>query len=84
MGRSGIRTGNALKIKIGLAIAAGVLIGYIIGMSVATYQALNWCANMGFKLLELNNIQINIDKGLLVEGLTRYGANINQLLNITQ
>ena len=66
-----------------IGIIIGLLIGAILGFSFGTYRALDYCVTTGLSFLKANNIEIEINKNLIITGITMYKNNIGALTNCT-
>lgn len=61
-----------------IAIIFGIL-GLIIGFVVGQAQAISFCVETGLKVLELNNISIEVNKELIKTAFFQYKNNIGML-----
>jgi len=60
-----------------------LLLGLVIGFSMGTYKALDYCVNTGLHFLELRNISVDVNQALLKTGIYMYKNNIGRLVNCT-
>ena len=68
------------KAKIIIAIIISGLIGYGIGVSMGYGQALDFCVDVGFRLLENNGIDIGLDKVEIYKAVARYKIAIGSFI----
>ena len=66
--------------KIAIAFIIGVLLGYVIGYSIGYGAALNWAVEKAFWLIEIKGYEIDINKGVILQGLLQYKNHVDGLL----
>ena len=59
-----------------------LLIGFCVGLSVGTYQALNWGVSQAIKFSSMKGIDIDIDKYEIVGMLLKYKTYIEDVKGV--
>jgi len=57
------------------------LVGFGMGYSIGYMSALNWSVDKAIWLLEIKGIEVDINAGLIAEGLWRYKDRIGEMNN---
>ena len=60
-----------------------LIVGFLIGLMIGEYKSLDWCIEKGMKILELNKIEINVDKSLIISAINSHRGAVGGWLNLT-
>lgn len=56
------------------------LIGFLLGQYTQKYSEISWCVDTGLKMLEKQNVSVDIDPVLIKQGVLMYKSKIDNLV----
>jgi hypothetical protein len=65
-------------------VVFALLLGFAVGYGAGVKATIDYVAKVGFKLLELKKIDVDVDQQMIANGLIQYKNNIGGCLFLTK